>query len=78
MMTFFGIYGFVAICSFVCNFIVLNWGCFKDELITIISLQSAALMAIIWPVTLVYLLISLVRDVKDKYVKNSKKGEKHD
>lgn len=63
MTTFFAIYGFVAFCSFICNFLVLNWKCFKDEIITVMSLQSAALMAIIWPVTMVYLFISITKDI---------------
>jgi hypothetical protein len=67
MMTFFAIYGFVAIVSFVTNFLVLNWGCFKDEIMILMSLQTAALMAIIWPVTMVYLFISITKGIINKF-----------
>lgn len=66
-MTFFAIYGFVAIVSFVTNFLVLNWGCFKDEIMILMSLQTAALMAIIWPVTMVYLFISITKGIINKF-----------
>lgn len=67
MITFFAIYGFVTFVTFITNFLVLNWGCFKDEIMIAMNLQTAALMSIIWPVTLVYLFISLTQDIINKY-----------
>lgn len=74
MLDLFGIYGFVAVTSFICNLVVLSFGKTGEEDFDS-RLKTSALMAILWPVTLVYLGNSLVQDAIEKYIKKSKKGE---
>lgn len=63
-------YGLGVLVMFAITFVVLNWGSFRDPIIMTLNMSTAAVLAVLWPMSLVYLLISIGHDVYERFRKD--------
>ncbi|USL83520.1 hypothetical protein A4_444 [Escherichia phage A4] len=76
MILFFALYGVGVLSTFLSTFLIINWGSFKDTPTTMINISTCSMLSVLWPVSLVYLFISICKDFYDTLTKFKKK--KHD
>lgn len=76
MILFFALYGVGVLSTFISTFLIINWGSFKDTPATMVNMSTCSMLAVLWPISMMYLLIFISKDFYDALKKFKKKNDK--